>query len=430
MAVLLITRKNFILNTGFIVMLVVLLLSVMSCVSSDDDDSGPLSCYHPSTSITGNPFGINLDPVRSEQLGVGWDEIFEDIDYLRAGRPFWVRITFRAQWMQDAIEWDEEGNLTVIYDTGEGSTLASVQRLYDYIQNNYADSVSILGILYGTPSFNSLDGSHGPGVPIYVEVWEDFVRKMVQTFPQISSWEIWNEPDLDLYWHGSVEDFALSIYNPARDIIEQYHPSAQIVAPSWAQVFDRFSFEPSEGRPYPQFGWSGSVDQYIPGRGDLLDFYSLIGGRDAFDIWGIHAYANHADSDEEWSSEIQSYACHWDIWLEELSGESYRIVPMWITEVGIENRDMGIGEEQASDYFEYFIEDQYYAYNDESDTTPNFFQEDGWDPNAQKMIVYELYDEQAFDPEGGRSGFFRNLHVPKPAAEMMRQKIDGYYSTR
>ncbi|MFC1848720.1 hypothetical protein ACFL27_00805 [candidate division CSSED10-310 bacterium] len=408
---------------GLIVVMTLLLMS--GCEDFDykmsDAIAETTACFQPNTSIQGHPFGVNLDPYRANQLDQEWSVLFDDIDYLRAGHPFFLRITLRAQWMQSDVQYDDNGNPYVTYDRSEGSYYAQVKEICTYAHES-AGEITILGILYGTPWFNAQDGSHGPGIPINIAVWQDFVQTMLFDFPEITTWEIWNEPDLTLYWLGTATEFGEKIYNPAREVIRRFKPQDTIIAPSWAQNYHYFSFLPDIDTPFPLFGWSGHRDVYEPDRGDLADLFHSIGGIDAFDAWGVHAYAHFAADQQEWSSIIQDYACHWDLWLHSLAGEDYVPVEYWITEIGIDTELVGYTEEDAADFFDYFITDQLLDYDPVNDAEVN-----GADPFITKMFIYELYDENIFNDQGGFMGLFSEAGIPKAPAELYRAKIKAYY---
>lgn len=408
-----------------------LLISFIVSCNSDNSQSGQAdtdapTCYHTNSVISDAPFGINLDPLRSQQLGVGWDTIFTDVDYLRAGNPLYLRITLRSQWIQSGAQYDSQGNLTVYYDKSSGSYYEQVRAIYDRVKAR-GGSLKILGILYGTPWFNSVDGSQGPGVPIDSDVWEHFVQTMVTDFPDIHDWEIWNEPDLTISWTGTVAEFTSKIYNPAYQIIRSIRPSDTIIASAWAQN-DEFGFFPSQENLFPMFGWNGTRDDYVPGKGDFEEYFSQIGGRNAFDVWGVHSYAHFSMVDENWSRIIQGYSCSWDIWIQTLSDSSISPFPLWITEIGINTDELnpeGYTEEEARDFLEYFFRDQILTYHPADDQG----ELDGPDPYITKVIVYELYDENPYNPEGSFLGLFRGIGQPKPAASMFRDLISEYYAS-
>jgi len=408
--------------------IVCFILVTVLCLSCERDDpnvgtgeADVLSCYHQETAIYGQPFGVNLDPLRAQQLGENWSTIFTDIDYLRAQKPFYLRITLRAQWMQIGADWDQSGNLTVYYDTSPGSYYDQVKQIYDYSRST-AGSVKILAILFGTPEFNTEDGTNGSGVPINIEIWEDFVNKMLIDFPDIQAWEIWNEPDLYLSWKGTAQEFAERIYLPASNLIRNLKPDDIVIAPGWAQNYHITSFLPDEIYKYPRFGWTGVVDVYEPDKGDLTDFFVATNGFQAFDVWGVHGYANYALDESDWSAITQDFACQWDLWLQNLNGNS-QTTEMWYTEIGIDNKPSGHTPDEAKDFLNYFIDDQFQDYSPLSDSELN-----GNDPYLTKIMVYELYDEYPYNNQGTFLGLFGAVGFPKPIAEVYREQILMYYN--
>jgi len=398
-----------------------------------DDDAGHSqataeieSCYHQNTAITGQPFGINLDPLRSFQLGYDWLTIFQDIHYLRNDHPLNLRLTMRAQWMQVGYEYGPDGELIVVWDKGPGSYYDQLVQIYDLAAET-GFTISLTGLLYGTPDWNASDGWHGPGVPLEPSVWTNFIETMLLDFPGIHDWEIWNEPDLDLSWKGSTGEFAELIYKPAVNLIRNLKPEDTIIAPAWAQTMNYESFEPGPEAYYPLFGWLGSVGQYYPDRGDLKDYLGQIGGMDAFDVWAVHTYADFNVLPERWSEIVQEHACNWDVWLQCITGQDYRTVELWTTEIGVDCSPDGHTEQQAVDFFDYFITDQFFYYHSWSDNADYQDGFNGRDPFLNKMFIYELYDENSFEPGSSYFGLFRHVGQPKPAADLFRDKITAYY---
>jgi hypothetical protein len=72
----------------------------------------------------------------------------------------------------------------------------------------------------------------GAAEPESLNDWSDFVRKVAVRYRgRIHIYEIWNEPNLNRYWSGSVAQM-VEMTRQAHDIIKSVDPSAVIVSPS------------------------------------------------------------------------------------------------------------------------------------------------------------------------------------------------------
>jgi len=93
--------------------------------------------------------------------------------------------------------------------------------------------------------------------------WESFVRTEVRANKNIIYfWEVWNEPDLDLFRYGTPEEF-LTLLKRTYKIIKEENPQAKVIVT--LDAFDRQPHEFSE---------------------ELLS----LGGGDYFDILSFHPY--------------------------------------------------------------------------------------------------------------------------------------------
>ena len=46
------------------------------------------------------------------------------------------------------------------------------------------------------------------GGPCDLDAFGNYVTQTVKHFPGIRYWEIWNEPDVSMFWNGFTEEFA------------------------------------------------------------------------------------------------------------------------------------------------------------------------------------------------------------------------------
>jgi hypothetical protein len=124
--------------------------------------------------------------------------------------------------------------------------------LDDSVKNAEAHDVSdILLVLGSTPTWNAKAVAAGdypvPGAasaPRSLEAWDAFVRAVVTRYKgRITSYQVWNEASLAMFWNGSPEKMA-ELTKRAYDIIKEEDPKATVVAASTtvrlAGAFDRF----------------------------------------------------------------------------------------------------------------------------------------------------------------------------------------------
>jgi polysaccharide biosynthesis protein PslG len=109
----------------------------------------------------------------------------------------------------------------------------------------------ILLVLGSTPTWNAqkvgaadypVPGAASP--PRSVAAWDAFVKAVVTRYKgRITSYEVWNEASLRMFWNGSPEKLA-ELTKRAADIIHEYDPKALVVAASTTArlpgAFDHF----------------------------------------------------------------------------------------------------------------------------------------------------------------------------------------------
>ena len=81
--------------------------------------------------------------------------------------------------------------------------------------------------------------------PASVAFWTDFVRAAVRRYRgRITFWQFWNEPNLDLFWTGTMQQYRTRILVPGARAATEEAPGVRTVAPGLANVGDwRDGFE-------------------------------------------------------------------------------------------------------------------------------------------------------------------------------------------
>jgi len=107
------------------------------------------------------------------------------------------------------------------------------------VASDSANQLSTLGILIGTPGWAVASGKRpGNGVPagLYRDpsdprnLWAAYVRGTVRHYAgQVSTWEVWNEPDLSFFWSGNARDY-FRLLKVADLVIASVDPSAKVSA--------------------------------------------------------------------------------------------------------------------------------------------------------------------------------------------------------
>lgn len=75
--------------------------------------------------------------------------------------------------------------------------------------------------------------------PASVAFWTDFVRAVVRRYRgRITFWQFWNEPNLDLFWTGTMQQYRTRILVPGARAATEEAPGVRTVAPGLANVGD------------------------------------------------------------------------------------------------------------------------------------------------------------------------------------------------
>jgi len=186
-----------------------------------------------SQTISSSPHGINVHLVE--------DEVLEKV--VEAGIS-WIRID---------IHW---------YETEPAEGVIDYTRVDRVVAFAETRGLSILAVLAYTPGWaNGGLGLNHP--PEDGSAWTRFVTRTVTRYKnRIKYWNIWNEPNMDVFWAGGKDTFVDEIFLPAAWAIRTADPAAFIVGPELAHLT-------SEGQEW--YFWM----KYILERcGDTIDIVS------------------------------------------------------------------------------------------------------------------------------------------------------------
>jgi hypothetical protein len=182
----------------------------------------------------------------------------------------WPNVPFGAWRLMDAyVRW---------YDLETKRNEFDFTRLDKYVALAQGNHVKVLLPLFGTPSWASarpaeIEQGNPPGSaaePAHMDDWRNFIRAVVTRYKgQIEAYEVWNEPNLKMFWTGSIDQL-VALTREAYTIIKQIDPAAIVVLPSATT---------ETGPPY-------------------LDSFLQKGGGQYGDVVGYHFYV-HANPPEQ-----------------------------------------------------------------------------------------------------------------------------------
>jgi hypothetical protein len=177
--------------------------------------------------------------------------------------------------------------------------------------------------------------------------WPDYVRRQVQAAPDVTAWEIANEPEMT-WWGGPIPAATyMAMLREAHAVIKAANKDARIVGPAVGAN--------TEGIAY--------LESLI--TGGLLDYVDAV---------SVHFYVFHKSTQLQHVKRI-------------VAGRK----PLWITETGWNTADQDGGEDAQRDY----IRSHY-------DRTNGIL---GADPAVAVIFHYELNDERHPAPPGRDDGW-------------------------
>ncbi len=237
-------------------------------------------------------FGLNVHAPRGAKLGPAFDRAAES-------GVGWIRIDFVWADVERSRGEDDWDDLDAIVAAATARGLA------------------VLALVGYTPAW-ATDGAAVSGVPRDPADWADFcARAALRYRGAIRAWEIWNEPNLPVFWSGSREAYLRDILLPAAAAIRAADPTALVGGPALAH-------HTVDGRDWP--GWLLDVAREA---GGALDFVShhLYAPDDPADVFAdLSGASPFGDDPSRWNDESPSVR-------EVLAFAGYD-GPLWLTETG------------------------------------------------------------------------------------------------
>jgi len=136
------------------------------------------------------------------------------------------------------------------------------------------------------------------------EAYGDFVKALVTRYKdKIKTWELWNEPDIWIYWQGTKKDFARFLKIGA-EAVREADPEAKIVFPGIA--YDPY-FVMEMFRDYK-----------------LSEYFDIVNCHNYYETWHRHAIEDITTYINELHDVIWRYGNNQPIWMAEVGYSTFR----------------------------------------------------------------------------------------------------------
>jgi hypothetical protein len=151
-------------------------------------------------------------------------------------------------WVREEFQWglvDETRSGTYNWDVLDAT-----------IGELHAQGVNIIGLLNDAPGFAPTSDTARQG-------FLAFVSAAVERYPEVTHWEVWNEPENALYWNPPDVAAYTRLLQAASQAIKAANPNAQVISAG-----------------------------IVPTHADFIRGIHENGGWDSFDILGLHPYVD------------------------------------------------------------------------------------------------------------------------------------------
>lgn len=132
-----------------------------------------------------------------------------------------------------------------------------------------------------------------------------FMTELVNRYSKwIKTWELWNEPDISIYWQGSSKDFAKMV-KIGSDAVRKADPQAKVVLGGLAHKVEFFR------ELFRDYGISPYVD--------------IVNCHNYFETWSPKAIEEITDYVNELSALIKQYGHNQSLWMAEVGYSTWRM---------------------------------------------------------------------------------------------------------
>ena len=306
------------------------------------------------TNPTDSPFGINAHVPDTQQ-----------IDLISKAGIKWIRLDFNWNSIESSKGKYQFGPLKNAVSTAKNKGL------------------NIYGSLAYSPAWANGGNQDRRYPPANPADWQTFVKRAASEFKgSIKHWGMWNEPNLQHFFIGSIQQYTDLILKPGSVAAKGADPSCQVVAPDIICT--------NEGK------WWEWIKEVVKRA-----------GKDSFDVFSCHIYKNEGakqvidmlEKGEWWAP----FFVRWFV----PSAKSIRQVmkeckidnkPLWLTEVGWYTAD---GDEPVSED----TQAKYYT-----QLCADVLERSDW---LKKVFFYELKDDP--NPTIEKWGVLKANNQAKPA---------------
>ncbi len=207
--------------------------------------------------------------------------------YGQQHKPIEVLAGTGAKWVKEEFRWDwvepSRGRWTWAF-------------MDEAVNKERAKGLDILGLLDYTAGWAVGESRAVSTTPPPLDLWANYVTRVVSRYKdRVHAWEVWNEPNIPVFWSGTKEQYA-QLLAVTYDTIKRVDPSATVMGPTISGIDEE---------------WLNAIDW------------------NKIDVLGIHIYVPPAFlNDQEYS-----------LWYQGLPNFE-RVVkargnkPVWITEFG------------------------------------------------------------------------------------------------
>jgi len=256
---------------------------------------------------------------------------------------------------------------------------------YDAIYNrDLAKGIKPVFILLFSPQWALEDPSVCPTVtqacryapgPSHLDAWRNAVTKLVTRYPQMAALEIWNEPNLDIYWKGGLDPaYYTRLLAEAHNAVAAAGSSVPVLGGALANAID------------------ADTASTIGYRSYLKSMYAA-GAKGAMDGISIHAYPEDIDLWRFFKvlTEVRD--------VRDSNGDN---VPLWVTETGITTYGNTGGNYSFNE-------------NDQAFTLAQIYSELTKMKDVRAALFHTLIDPVGLSPVEAAYGAMRGDLTPKPA---------------
>ncbi len=279
------------------------------------------------TSLIAEPFGIAVHIPNGTQL-----DLVNDVG------ADWIRIDFIWAFVepeQDVFDW------------------ARYDRL---ISDSEERNLRIFATISGTPAW-ATSGAEGSGIPSQVDDWFDICYRAAARYRgQVEAWGMWNEPNLDHFWEGTVHQYRIRILQLGADAVHAADSQAMVAGPELAHLSSA--------------NWESWLLACVAGASEKLDVVTH------------HVYPSGVGAGDVTRKLEDAGSYPWDppSVKEVLQDAGWFGRPFWLTETGVET-DAGGPWAQAVFY---------------DDLLTEWFPSEGDAKWIDRLFFYQLFDDPRF----------------------------------